>query len=585
MILIFLGSFRATVAVCLSIPLSALATFLVLALGGSSVNAMVLGGLALVFSRLIDNSVVVLENIYRHLENGVPAPEAAERGGQEVALAGAGGDAHHGGRVLPGDVPVRREPLPVLGARAGGRHRAVRLLLRGDDGRAAVLRALSEEPARRPIATARRQDGAAGSTSGSTATSTGCCEATPGWWARALRRPVTVHRWRRAVVFAASLLLYPRLGVAFFPRTDAGQFVINLKAAPGTRLEITSSEMARVEQLVRQVVAPEDLGMIVSNIGVAPGFSSIYTSNSAQHTAFVQVSLREGHKTGSYEYMNRMRRRLAEELPQLSAYFQSGGLVDAVLNLGLPAPIDLQVSGSDLRAAHAVASGLAARIRGIANVSDVFIPQDIDYPALALDIDRVRASRLGLTQREVVSNVITALTSNQMIAPSYWVDQRTGNDYMLTVQYPGKPGREHAGSHRDSPARPEGARARAPGCRDVAAPVHGADRSESLSAAPRRRHLRGAGERGSGEGRGGDRPDRGGDDVARRRARGSARHGAGHARVVPQLRIRTAAGGRPALPDPGGAVRVVCRSADHPAGRAAGPDRRARHAVSSPGRR
>jgi len=110
--------------------------------------------------------------------------------------------------------------------------------------------------------------------------------------------------------------------------------------------------------------------------------------------------------------------------------------VDAVLNLGLPAPIDLQVSGSDLQAAHAVASSLAARIRGIANVSDVFIPQDIDYPALALDIDRVRASRLGLTQREVVSNVITALTSNQMIAPSYWVDQRTGNDYMLTVQYP-----------------------------------------------------------------------------------------------------------------------------------------------------
>ncbi len=176
--------------------------------------------------------------------------------------------------------------------------------------------------------------------------------------------------------------------------------------------------------------------MIVSNIGVAPGFSSIYTSNSAQHTAFVQVSLREDHKTGSYEYMNRVRSRLAEELPQLNAYFQSGGLVDAVLNLGLPAPIDLQVSGSDLRAAHAVATQLAGRIHQIPNVSDVFIPQDVDYPALALDIDRVRASQLGLSQREIVSNVITALTSNQMIAPSYWVDQRTGNDYMLTVQYP-----------------------------------------------------------------------------------------------------------------------------------------------------
>jgi multidrug efflux pump subunit AcrB len=131
-----------------------------------------------------------------------------------------------------------------------------------------------------------------------------------------------------------------------------------------------------------------------------------------------------------------MRARLARELPQLNAYFQSGGLVDAVLNLGLPAPIDVQVSGSDLHLTHKVASELAARIREIANVSDVFIPQDIDYPALALDVDRLRASQLGLSQREVVSNVITALTSNQMIAPSYWVDERTGNDYMLTVQYP-----------------------------------------------------------------------------------------------------------------------------------------------------
>src|SRR5262249_39111217 len=154
------------------------------------------------------------------------------------------------------------------------------------------------------------------------------------------------------------------------------------------------------------------------------------------HTGFVQVGLREEHKTGSYEYMNGVREKLARELPHLNAYFQSGGLVDAVLNLGLPAPIDLQVSGPNLQVTHRVASDLAARIRQIPNVSDVSIPQDIDYPALTLDIDRVRASRLGLNQREVVSNVITALTSNQMIAPSYWVDERTGNDYMLTVQYP-----------------------------------------------------------------------------------------------------------------------------------------------------
>jgi multidrug efflux pump subunit AcrB len=434
MILIFLGSFRATVAVCLSIPLSALATFLVLALGGSSVNAMVLGGLALVFSRLIDNSVVVLENIYRHMENWVPEQEAAERGGREVALP-----------VLAATLTTAIVFFPVTFLYGVSRFLFSALAL-------AVVIALFASyfvaMTVVPLFCARFLK---------SPHFTDARQATRNWGRRfnlgfnrnfermlkvyswlvngALRRPVLVLLGG-AAVFLASLALYPRLGVAFFPRTDAGQFVINLKAPPGTRLEVTSREVEQVEQLVRQTVAAEDLGMIVSNIGVAPGFSSIYTSNSAQHTAFVQVSLQEGHKTGSYEYMNRVRRRLAEDLPHLSAYFQSGGLVDAVLNLGLPAPIDLQVSGSDLRTAYNVATKLEGRIRRIGNVSDVFIPQDVDYPALALEIDRVRASRLGLSQREIVSNVITALTSNQMIAPSYWVDQRTGNDYMLTVQYP-----------------------------------------------------------------------------------------------------------------------------------------------------
>jgi multidrug efflux pump subunit AcrB len=224
--------------------------------------------------------------------------------------------------------------------------------------------------------------------------------------------------------------------VSFFPRTDAGQFVVNLKAPTGTRLAVTESEVAKVEDLIRQVVSPSDLGMIVSNIGSTPGFSSIYTSNSAMHTAFVQVSLKEGHRVGSYEYMSRVKEKIQTELPELSAYFQSGGLVDAVLNLGLAAPIDVQVAGSDLKKSNATAIQLASEIRKIDGVADAFIPQDIDYPALQLNVDRTRASELGLDQREVVDNVITALTSNQMIAPSYWIDPKSGLDYMLTVQYP-----------------------------------------------------------------------------------------------------------------------------------------------------
>jgi Cu/Ag efflux pump CusA len=131
-----------------------------------------------------------------------------------------------------------------------------------------------------------------------------------------------------------------------------------------------------------------------------------------------------------------VREQMAKELPEVSAYFQSGGLVDAVLSLGMAAPIDVKVAGSDQTAAMAVATQLARRIRLIPNVADAYIPQDLDYPALKLDIDRTRAQELGLTQKEVVDNVITALTSNAMIAPSYWIDPKNGNDYMLTEQYP-----------------------------------------------------------------------------------------------------------------------------------------------------
>jgi HAE1 family hydrophobic/amphiphilic exporter-1 len=233
-----------------------------------------------------------------------------------------------------------------------------------------------------------------------------------------------------------SFALYPFLGVSFFPRTDPGQFVINLKAPTGSRVEVTEDYVKKLEDIIRDVVPKNELQIIVSNIGVTPDFSSIYTPNSAPHTAFVQVSLKAGHKVGSYEYMRRVRKRIAGDLPQLTTYFQSGGLVDAVINLGLPAPIDVQVSGSNMQQTYAVASQLASQIRQLQGVSDVLIPQDIDYPALELDVDREKASQLGLSQKEIVDNVITSLTSNAMIAPNYWIDPKSGNPYLLTVQYP-----------------------------------------------------------------------------------------------------------------------------------------------------
>ena len=154
------------------------------------------------------------------------------------------------------------------------------------------------------------------------------------------------------------------------------------------------------------------------------------------HTAFVQVGLQEEHRISSFTYMDQVRSRIKKELPELRTYFQSGGLVDSVLNQGMPAPIDVQISGMDLAAANRIALNFVREFRALPDVSDVYVPQDMDYPALQLSVNRDRTSQLGLNPKEVVDNLITALTSDAMIAPSYWVDPKSGNNYFVTVQYP-----------------------------------------------------------------------------------------------------------------------------------------------------
>ena len=436
MVLLFLGSMRATAAVFLSIPLSALAAFMAISAGGGTVNTMVLGGLALAFSRLIDNSVVVLENIFRHIEMGEPPEVAAEKGGQEVSLA-----------VLAATLTTAIVFFPVIFLYGVSRFLFVALAM------AVVLSLLASylvamtvvplfcaKLIRKHQADEEVGEGSIGARFGSIATKFNFYfDKMLGKYDRtlstALLKPVgTVVGL--AGISILCLSMYPLLGVAFFPRTDPGQFVVSVKAPSGTRIEFSEQYTKQVENIIRQVVPENELEMIVSNIGITTDFSAIYTPNSGPHTGFVQVSLKDGHKIGSYEYMEKVRKRLGEDLPQLSTYFQSGGLVDSVLNMGMPAPIDVQISGNNLKKSFAVAAQIAGQVRTLPGVSDVLIPQDIDYPALQLDIDREKASLVGLSQKEVVDNVITALTSNGMIAPNYWIDPKSGNPYMLTVQYP-----------------------------------------------------------------------------------------------------------------------------------------------------
>jgi multidrug efflux pump subunit AcrB len=237
------------------------------------------------------------------------------------------------------------------------------------------------------------------------------------------------------LIFALSLGIYPKLGLAFFPRTDAGQFTINLKVPTGTRIEVTNQYVARVETLIRKEIDPGDFEMVVSNIGIVPDLSALYTTNAGPYTATVQVSLKETHQTGSFEYMDRVQQAIAKQYPELRTFMTSGSMVDAILNTGMPAPIDVQVASRNLERSYNVAQELAARIRNLSGVGEVYIPQDMNYPALRLNVNRVHAAEMGLNLKDIVANVITALNSNTMIAPNYWVDHQTGNDYFLTVQY------------------------------------------------------------------------------------------------------------------------------------------------------
>jgi multidrug efflux pump subunit AcrB len=423
MILIFLGSMRATLAVSFSIPISACAAFIALQLGGSSINTMVLGGLALAFSRLIDNSVVVLENIHRHMELGEPPAVAAEKGGREVALP-----------VLAATLTTIVVFFPVTLLYGVSKYLFSALAL------AVVLSLIASYLVAMtlvPLYSARfiRAHKQRGFNAWFQRRFDGLLRVYSAIVQRILSAPV-IAMAVFAIGFGASLLLFPSLGLSFFPQTDAGQFMINVKAPSGTRLVDTEQEIAKLETLIRQVVPPEELGIIVSNMGVDPGFSAIYTTNTAMHTAFVQVGLKPGHATRSDVYVARIKQRMSQELPELAAFFSSGSLIDAILNLGKVAPIDVQIAGTDMKGAYHAALDLATQFRAIPGVADVYIPQDIDYPALKLDIDRMRAAELGLSEKEVVSNVITALTSNQMVAPNVWIDPRNGNNYFLAVQYP-----------------------------------------------------------------------------------------------------------------------------------------------------
>ncbi len=446
-ILIFLGSFRSTLAIFLSIPLSILAGVFGLFIGGQTINIMTLGGFALAIGRLVDDSVVVLENINRYLAEGAEPSVAARTGAEEVALPVLAstittiivffpvmflfGVAKYMFTALAlavvlsmlASYVVAMSIIPIFCARFLTKEEAILIERRENVDTSDAKKESDDWPGHRVFFGAFNR----------------AYERMALWYEKTLESALNHKIAVIAVLlllFPLSVLMFPRLGTQLFPDTDAGKFTINIHAPLGSRIDVTESLTRQLEALIREVIPSYDLDMIVSNIGLEPNLSAIYSTNSGQDTAHVLISLKDPHRMPTRYYMDKLGRVLPERIPELQAFFSSGSIIDAVLNFGSPAPINVQVSGQEYVSTFAFARKVQNVIRGLPEVAQAYIPEEAGYPTLDVKVDRLKAGRLGLTQRDVITNVITALTSNQMIKPSIWIDPKTGNDYYLTAQYP-----------------------------------------------------------------------------------------------------------------------------------------------------
>ncbi len=553
-ILIFLGSFRSTFAIFLSIPLSILAGGFGLFISSSTINIMTLGGFALAIGRLVDDSVVVLENINRHLADGKEPYLAAREGAEEVALP-----------VLASTVTTCIVFFPVMFLFGVAKYLFSALALAVVLSMAAsYLVSMSIIPLYCARFLNKEQALAAEhGSSGVFAAFNNAYERFASGYERLLENALNhkaVVVGGVAILFVVSLAMYPRLGTELFPATDAGTFTINFRAPAGTRIELTTDMARQIEALVRKVIPPSDLDMVVSNIGIAPSISAIYSPNAAQDSGFIQVALKSGHSHATKYYVSKLRHILPQQLPNARTLFSSGSIIDSVLNLGKMAPIDVQFAGNSFSKLNKAAKELEERINGLPEVSQSFIAQEADYPTLNIKVDRVRAARLGVAQQKVIQNVITALDSNLYIKPSIWIDHANKDDYFLTVQYPGsEKGFDSLEVLQNIPIETvtrENGHAQSLLLRDVAtispefhpseADHYSIQRVVDLLVAPSTEDLgRHAGE---------DPGTGGQDDFAARNLRALPRRRGFDAEIFLQLRLRAVPGGDTALPGDGRAI-------------------------------
>jgi multidrug efflux pump subunit AcrB len=436
MILLFLGSWRSTLIVAISIPLSILVSVTLLSFLGQTMNVMTLGGLALAVGILVDDATVEIENIHRNIAMGKKLRRAILDGAQQIAVP-----------AFVSTLAICIVFLPVVFLTGPAQYLFTPLAL------AVVFAMLASYFLSRTVIPTlvqfllRAEVEAHGK------------PAAPGLFSRvhlafesgfeALRRRyVAGLAWalghRRAVfaafgvALASAALLLPFVGRDFFPTVDTGQLRLHVKAPAGTRLEETEQIFSRVEDSIRSIIPDEDRALILDNFGVPDSINLAYGDSSTLGSSDgeILISLTEHRKGSTDRYQKLLREKLPEAFPTLSFYFQPADIVSQILNFGLPAPIDIQVSGFYRDAAYKTARQIEKKVAAVPGAVDVHLHQVVDAPQLRIRVDRVRAGEAGLTQRDVANSILVSLASSGVVSPNFWTDPVSGINYPLAIQTP-----------------------------------------------------------------------------------------------------------------------------------------------------
>jgi multidrug efflux pump subunit AcrB len=439
MILVFLGNWRSTIIIAVSIPLSILTSIIVLSALGETINIMTLGGLALAVGILVDDATVEIENINRNIAQGKEIQQAILDGAQQIAVP-----------AFVSTLAICIVFVPMFFLTGVARYLFVPLaeavvfamlasyllsrtlvptmakyLLRGHEQEASHL----PESSRNPLVRMQLRFEQA-------------FERFRSSYRELLESCLHHRRVFLTVFFAVCVIslifLIPWLGEDFFPHVDSGQFKLHLRARTGTRIEETARLCDLVEQSIRELIPQDEISSVIDNIGLP--YSSINLSYSTSAPigpadADILVTLSEHHHPTA-DFVHDLRLKLAREFPSVTFAFLPADIVSQILNFGLPAPIDIQVVGHDVEADRQFASKLLQEIKYVPGTVDLRIQQPSDQPYLHINVDRTKAGQVGFTQRDVASNLLISLSGSFQTAPTFWLDPKNGVSYSITTQTP-----------------------------------------------------------------------------------------------------------------------------------------------------